>query len=151
MGDGGEKRFAQAWFAFALALGCHVADEAAHDFLSFYNPKVLAIRARFPFLRIPTFTFREWMIGLLTAVLLLLSLTPLARRGLRWVRITAIPLGIVIGIANGTAHIVSSLYLHRLMPGVLTGPLIILAGAWLIYCAIHCRAAQEGMPAASTG
>lgn len=126
------SRFGVAWFVFAIALACHVADEATHDFLSLYNPNVLAIRARFPFLPLPTFTFREWLGGLIAAVLLLLCLTPLACRGVRWVRIAAWPLGILIGIGNGLAHIISSVYLHRLMPGVLSASLLIAAGAWLV-------------------
>jgi len=124
--------FGLAWFAFAIAIACHVADEAAHGFLSYYNPNVLAIRARYPFLPLPTFTFREWITGLGAGVLLLILLTPLAWRGVRWVRITAWPLGILIGITNGLAHIINSIYFQRLMPGVLSAPLIIVAGAWLI-------------------
>lgn len=126
-------RFATAWFAFAAALACHVADEATHDFLSVYNPNVLAIRARFPFLPLPTFTFREWLVGLIAAVVLLMSLTPFAYRGVRWIRIVAWPLGILIGVGNGLLHIASSIYYHRLMPGVLSAPLLIAAGAWLVF------------------
>jgi len=124
--------FGLAWLAFALALACHVADEATHDFLSFYNPNVIAIRARVPWLPLPTFTFREWIIGLSAAILLLIVLTPLAARGERWVRVAAWPLGIVIGIGNGLAHMITSTYFHRLMPGVLSAPLIIAAGVWLV-------------------
>ena len=132
-----DSRFGTAWFVFALALACHVADEATHDFLSVYNPNALAIRARFPFLPIPTFTFREWIVGLSAAVVLLLCLTPPARRGVHWIRVVAIPLGLVIGIANGAAHITSSIYMRRLMPGVLSAPFLIGAGAWLIWQSRH--------------
>ncbi len=126
------RQFAIAWFAFAVALACHVADEATHNFLSFYNPNVLAIRARFPFLPLPTFTFREWLGGLTAAIVLLICLTPVASRGGRWIRVVAWPLGIVIGIGNGAAHVISSVYFHRLMPGVLSAPLLMVAGAWLV-------------------
>ena len=125
-------RFASAWFAFALAVACHVADEATHDFLSFYNPNVIAIRARFPFLPLPTFTFREWIVGLVAGIVLLMCLTPLAYRGVRWIRIVAWPLGILVGIGNGLGHFATSVYYHRLMPGVLSAPLIIAVGTWLI-------------------
>ena len=126
------SRFGVAWLVFAIALGFHVADEATHDFLSFYNPNVLAIRLRFPYLPLPTFTFREWLGGLIAAVVLLICLTPLASRGVRWIRIAAWPLGILIGMGNGLAHILSSIYLHRMMPGVLSAPLLIAAGGWLV-------------------
>lgn len=139
------SRLGRAWFVFALALACHVADEATHDFLSVYNPNALAIRARFPFLPIPTFTFREWLAGLLAGIVLLLCLTPLANRGVRWIRVAAFPLAIVVGIANGLAHIISSIYFHRLMPGVLSSPLLIAAGAWLFLSArsVHAKVAAE--------
>jgi len=41
-----------------VAFGLHVVDEALTDFLSVYNPIVRAVRARLPFLPLPTFTFR---------------------------------------------------------------------------------------------
>jgi hypothetical protein len=128
-------RFGKAWLVFAVTLACHVTDEATHDFLSVYNPNALAIRERFPFLPIPTFTFREWIVGLSAAVLLLVCLTPLAVQGTRWIRIAAVPLGIVVGVLNGTMHIGSSIYMHRLMPGVLSAPLLIAAGVWLVLTA----------------
>ena len=130
--QGRSPRFATAWFTFAVAIACHVADEATHDFLSFYNPNVIAIRARFPFLPLPTFTFREWIVGLVAGIVLLMCLTPLAYRGVRWIRIVAWPLGILVGIGNGLGHFGTSVYYHRLMPGVLSAPLIIAGGAWLI-------------------
>ncbi len=46
----GNLYFGLAWIVFALAIAVHVADEAAHDFLSVYNPTVRAIRERLPFL-----------------------------------------------------------------------------------------------------
>jgi hypothetical protein len=120
MNASGITNFGRALLAFSVGLGCHVADVATHDFLSVYNPTALAIRARFPFLPIPTFTFREWIVGLGAAVVLLVCLTPLASQGVHWTKIVAIPLGIVIGTANRTMHIDSSIYLHRLTPGLLS-------------------------------
>ena len=105
--------------------------------MSVYNPNALAIRARFPFLPIPTFTFRQWILGLGAAIVILLLLTPVARRGRAWIRFVAVALGLVAGVANGIAHIVSSIYMQRLMPGVMSGPVIIVAGAWLMMQAIR--------------
>ena len=59
------RRFGIAWLLFALAVALHVTDEATHDFLTTYNASVHAIRARLPFLPIPTFTFAVWLIGLI--------------------------------------------------------------------------------------
>ncbi|HWR14466.1 MAG TPA: HXXEE domain-containing protein [Terriglobales bacterium] len=125
-------RFLWAWVAFAFALAIHVTDEAAHNFLSWYNPNVLAIRARFPFLPIPTFTFRQWILGLAAAVVLLLCLSPFASREARWLKLVAIPLGVIVGILNGLQHLIVSVYLGRMAPGALSGPILILAGGWLV-------------------
>jgi hypothetical protein len=52
--------FGLAWITLGLALGVHVSDEALNDFLSAYNPTVLAIREKLPFLLLPAFTFGVW-------------------------------------------------------------------------------------------
>ena len=57
----------------------HVADEATHDFLSWYNLRALRIRRllwRGPFP--PTFTFLPWLLLLAVAIVVLASLTPAA-------------------------------------------------------------------------
>ena len=73
-----DRHLGRAWVVLALALALHVADEAANDFLAIYNPNVRAIRARFPFLPLPTFTFETWLTGLILGIALLLALSPLA-------------------------------------------------------------------------
>jgi len=127
-----DRRFGVAWVSFALALAAHVVDEATHNFLSTYNPSVRAIRARFPFLPLPTFTFRIWLALLITGILLLLCLSPLAFRGNSWLRIVSRLLGIVVGVLNAALHIGSSLYFHRWMPGVYSSPLLLLAAIYLL-------------------
>ena len=115
-----------------LALAVHVSDEALTDFLSVYNPAVRAIRARLPFLPLPTFTFRIWLGGLLVAVAILLALSPLAFRGARWMR----PLAYVFGtlmLFNGLLHFSVSLYLRRPMPGVWSAPLLLAASGYLLW------------------
>jgi hypothetical protein len=74
-------RFGVAWVLLCIALALHVVDEAATDFLSVYNPTVQAIRKRFPFLPLPVFSFRVWLIGLCVAILLAFGLSPLAFGG----------------------------------------------------------------------
>jgi hypothetical protein len=74
--------FGCAWLAATLALGLHVADEAMHNFLAWYNPQALRIRrflGGFPFP--PTLTFWPWLIALSLAVLILAALTPQAYTG----------------------------------------------------------------------
>jgi hypothetical protein len=124
--------FGLAWIAFALALALHAADEAAHGFLDVYNPNALAIRRRLH-LPIPVFTLRAFIIALSSAVCLLLVLSPLAFHGVGWIRIAAVPISLIAGIFNGLLHIGSSLFYRRKMPGVLTSPLLLAGGTWLLW------------------
>jgi len=125
--------FGWAWVALSLSLALHVTDEALNDFLSVYNPTVQAIRRRFPFLLLPTFTFRVWLTGLIMAVVLLLALSPFAFREARWMVTLAYVYGIIM-IGNGLQHIVGSIYLRRLMPGVYSAPLLLISSIYLLIC-----------------
>ena len=119
------RRFGCAWVGFALALAVHVTDEAAHDFLSTYNANARWIRARVPWLPIPTFTFGVWLAPLAAGVVLLLGLAPWAFRGVRWLRAVARPLSVVAGVTNALLHMASSIYFHRWMPRVFSPPLLL--------------------------
>lgn len=125
------------WLALTLALALHVTDEALTNFLSVYNPTVLAIRRRLPFLPLPTFTFRVWLSGLVLGVILMLVLSPLAFRGVRWFMFAASLFGYLM-IANGLQHIVGSIYLRRWMPGVYSSPLLLLCSIYLLV-SVHNR------------
>src|ERR1700687_6089905 len=72
--------FGLAWVLLCLAFCAHVADEALTGFLDVYNPTVTAMRAALGWFPMPTFEYREWLIGLIVANLILLALTPLAYR-----------------------------------------------------------------------
>jgi uncharacterized protein with HXXEE motif len=126
------QRFGIAWITFALAVAVHVTDEAMHDFLSAYNPSIRAIRARFPLLPLPTFSFSIWLALLIAGIFLLLCLSPWAFRGKYWLRLISRPLGIVVGVLNATLHISSSIYFQRWMPGVYSSPLLLLAAVHLL-------------------
>ncbi|HUL56168.1 MAG TPA: HXXEE domain-containing protein [Usitatibacter sp.] len=124
--------FGMAWLAATIALALHVADEASHDFLSFYNAQALRIRRAlgnavpFP----PTFTFVPWLAGLIGGIALLAILTPWAFAGSPWTRPLACFLA-VLHVANGLGHVIGSLVTKRILPGALSAPLLILSGAWL--------------------
>ena len=136
LGDGGAT-FGLAWLAATGALALHVADEATHDFLSWYNPSALRIRRRlhgFPFP--PTFTFVPWLLALLAAVVLLAVLTPAAYRGAQWLR----PFAYVLAaehVGNGLLHLAGSVLAGRRVPGVLSAPVLVLTGGWLAYAVAH--------------
>jgi hypothetical protein len=127
-----DRRFGFAWLGFAVALGIHVADEATHDLLAFYNPSVRAIRAYIPFVSLPTFTFQVWLTGLVLGIALLLCVSPLAFRGAGWMRVAAVPLALVVGVFNASLHMLSSGFYHRWMPGVYSSPLLLTAALFLL-------------------
>ncbi len=124
------RRFGYAWIFLAAALALHVTDEATTDFLSVYNPAVRAIRERLPFLPLPTFSFGVWLTGLCIGIALLFCLSPFALRGSRVLVWIAFPLSILM-FGNGLLHIAGSFYLGRLMPGVYSAPILLLASACL--------------------
>ncbi|HVH68786.1 MAG TPA: HXXEE domain-containing protein [Gemmatimonadales bacterium] len=124
-------QFGWAWVALCMALAIHVADEAATDFLSVYNPAVRTIRARFPFLPLPTFTFPVWLGGLIAVTLLLFALSPAAFRGALGMRPAAYVFGVVM-VGNGLLHLGGSVYMRKAMPGVYSAPLILAAAVNLL-------------------
>jgi len=132
------RKFGFAWLLLCMALALHVLDETLTDFLSVYNPAVQAIRKRFSFLPLPVFSFRVWLTGLSVAILLAFCLSPLAFRGSRFAIGVAYPLSILM-FANGLGHIGASLYRRRMMPGVYSSPLLLLASAYLFICAESLR------------
>src|SRR2546422_4935342 len=124
-------QFGFAWLALCGALAVHVADEALTDFLSVYNPAVRAIRARFPFLPLPEFTFRVWLGGLIAVTAFMFALAPAALDGAPGLRPAAYVFGIVMA-GNGLLHLVGSLYMRKAMPGVYSAPLILVAAIYLL-------------------
>jgi hypothetical protein len=128
-----------AWMALCLALALHVADEASTGFLAVYNPTVMALRQKRPWLPLPVFTFRVWLAGLVAANLVLFCLSVFVLRGVGWMR----PLGYLfalIMLANGLGHIlgtilgrtVASIRVRRPMPGFYSSPLLLLASIYLL-------------------
>lgn len=125
-----------AWVMLCLALAIHVVDEALTDFLSVYNPAAGAIREKLPFLPLPIFTFEVWLTGLIVAVIALLSLSPFAFRGAKWMRTLSYPFAILM-LANGLLHVAGSVYMSRLMPGVYSAPLLIIGSIHLLVTVVR--------------
>jgi hypothetical protein len=130
------RRFGYAWIFLSAALALHVTDEAMTDFLSVYNPAVLAIRERLPYLPLPTFSFGVWLTGLCIGIALLFCLTPAAFRGSRILIWIAFALTILM-FGNGLLHVAGSFYLGRFMPGVYSSPILLVASACLFINARH--------------
>lgn len=122
---------AWAWVTLCAALAIHVTDEALTNFLSVFNPTVLAMRERYPFLPLPTFTFEGWLSGLTLGVAGLLALSPFAFRAAKWMVPVCYSFGGLMFI-NGLGHLAGSIYLGHLMPGAYSAPLLLAASFFLI-------------------
>jgi hypothetical protein len=119
-----------AWLALTLALALHVCDEATHDFLSLYNTIAARIRAAVPFLPLPFFSFRIWLTGLILAVLALAFLSRFVFLGHYWTRPASYVFALLM-LFNGLTHIIGSFYYGRLLPGVFSAPLLVIASVVL--------------------
>ena len=135
----GESGFGRAWFALTAAFALHVLDEATTGFLHVYNPTVTAMRARWGWFPMPTFEFRQWLIGLSAAVLFCFALTPVATCGPRWLRPLAWFYAILM-VLNGMGHTVftilgrtvPSVTFSRPAPGFYSSPLLLVGSVWLM-------------------
>jgi hypothetical protein len=138
--DGGRRDFGLAWLLLCLAFGVHIWDEAAHDFLRYYNATVLTLYSHFSWFPRIDLEFRPWLYGLLGATLILLLLTPFAYRNARWLR----PVGYLfagVQLLNGVNHIiltirgrsVPSVAFDGPAPGFYTAPLLLVLSVFLFW------------------
>lgn len=142
--------FGLPWLLLSLALAAHVTDEALTGFLPLYNATVNALRAEYSWYPMPTFEFRGWLSGLITVVLILLALTPLAYRNSRPLRPFAYFFAVVMFL-NGMGHTlatifgrtVSSVPIPRPAPGFYSSPLLLAASIYLWSRLRHSVAAQK--------
>ena len=129
-----------AWIALCLALALHVTDEAVTGFLSVYNPTVMAMRARLPWLPLPIFRFDLWLGGLIAAIALLLALSFFVAQGARWMRPIAYLFAFLM-IANGMGHTLGTIFgrtmnsfrFPRPMPGFYPSPFLFGACLYLLF------------------
>jgi len=130
--------FGVAWVLLCRAFCAHVADEALTNFLGVYNPTVTAMRDRLSWFPMPTFEFREWLIGLVVANLILLALSPQAFRNARGLRPLAYFFAGVM-LLNGMGHTiftvlgrtVASVQFARPAPGFYSSPFLLAASTYL--------------------
>ena len=128
-----------AWVGIAIAIGLHVSDEALTGFLSVYNPTVIEARHRWSWFPMPTFTFKPWLVGLIAAVIVLLLLSPLAFRGVRWIRPIAYVVSAVM-LLNAMGHTLAtilgrtfeSVQFSRPAPGFYSSPVLLVASIYLL-------------------
>lgn len=138
-GSHASSGFARPWLALTIAFACHILDEATTGFLNVYNPTVTILRQRWAWFPMPTFHFREWLIGLLIALALCFALTPFAARNARWMRPLAW-LAAVIQFSNAMGHTIATILGHtvasitfpRPAPGFYSSPLLFIGSIWLV-------------------
>jgi hypothetical protein len=128
--------FGASWLTLAVVFGLHVLDEAATDFLAWYNPTARRIRSHlkgipFP----PVFAFWPWLLGLLSITGILLVLAPMAYAHVAWLVPVAIFFSL-INIGNGLLHIVAAIILRRRVPGLISAPFLLASAGWLLYAAL---------------
>ena len=119
-----------SWVSMSLAFALHVIDESLNDFLSFWNPLVVALRETFSYLPMPTFTYPVWLGGLIVAVLVCFYLSRYAFQEVAWMRPLSYFMSILM-LGNGLFHGIASLYLGLAVPGVYSSPLLIAAAIYL--------------------
>jgi hypothetical protein len=130
--------FGLPWLLLCLAFCAHVTDEALTGFLHVYNPTVVAMRARLSWFPMPTFEYREWLVGLIIANLILLALTPFAYRNMRALRPLAYFFAAVM-LLNGLGHTlftvlgrtVTSVQFPRPAPGFYSSPFLLITSVYL--------------------
>ena len=123
-GEAAARRHMRAWLLLVGALAVHVIDEAATDFLGFYNPLVLSVRSRMAWFPMPTFTFDVWLAGLLVLVAVLALLAPAVRRGAFATQFASWMLSAIM-FMNGLGHLAGSVYFERWLPGATSAPLLL--------------------------
>lgn len=132
------KRWGYSWLALVTAFAIHVLDEALTDFLPLYNAIATTLRESYWYLPLPTFTFRIWLGGLITALVILVSLSPMVFSGRRPLRYVSYAFSVVM-IFNGLGHIGASIYWGAFAPGVFSSPVLLIAAAALMVCTIKAR------------
>lgn len=142
------SRLGAAWVMLWFALAVHVTDEALSDFLSVYNPTIIALQARFSFWPMPTFEFREWLTGLVLGISVMASLSPFAFHNARWIRPVFYLLAVVAGILNVLGHTIATILGHtvstvqfpRPAPGFYSSPLLLIVS---VYALMQLRRTRE--------
>jgi len=122
-----------------VAFALHILDEASTGFLAVYNPTVTALRGRWGWFPMPTFEFREWLVGLIVVCGLLFCLTPVAARGMSGLRPLAWVYAVIMFL-NGVGHTlfsilgqtVASVTFPRPAPGFYSSPFLFAASVWLM-------------------
>ena len=92
----GQRGFALAWLFLCLVLALHLWDQAAHDFLSYYNATALTLYGYLSWLPRMDLTRHQWLASWIAVILALFAVTPFAARNARWLRAFAYLLSVLL-------------------------------------------------------
>lgn len=119
-----------AWIILTSILTLHVIDQAVNDFLPIYNAMAKIVGY------LPVFTFNQWIIGLICAIIILFLLSRYALRQRLWICYLSLFYGVFM-ILNGIGHIAMTIYFKEPSPGFYSAVLLILSAIFLILVAIR--------------
>lgn len=122
---------AAAWLLMVTAVAFHVLDEAVTGFLPFFNQTAVNIRERIAFFPVSELKFGIWLSILIAAITIRYLLTPVVRRGGRFIRAVTTVLGILM-IVNSLGHMLGSLFTGRLLPGFWSSPPLLLTALFVV-------------------
>lgn len=126
-----KNKNAAAWVLMISAVAIHVFDETVTDFLPFYNELALNLRGGVGFFPLPTFSFGAWLGGLIAAIIICFSLTPIVNRGGKFIRVFTIVLGVIM-VGNALGHMLGSIYYGRLLPGFWSSPFLLVTAVFVV-------------------
>jgi hypothetical protein len=134
------RGFGVPWLLLCLAFTLHVWDEAAHDFLSYYNATVLTLYGHFSWFPRVDLTYHAWWTSMAVTIAVCSALSPFAFRNAPWLRPFAYLFAFLLFL-NGIAHTASeirggtvpSVRFAGIAPGFYTAPLLMMASAYLLW------------------
>jgi hypothetical protein len=136
----GSSKLGWAWILQCSALAVQIWDAAVHDFIGYYNATMLTLYGHFQFFPRLDIESKQWLALPILLELLLLALTPLAFRNVRWIRLLAYALtlgGCLVAVGQIVATIrggtVPSVRFERTSPGFFSSPLLLFASLWLFW------------------
>lgn len=145
-----QRGFGLPWLLLCIAFALHVWDEAAHDFLGYFNATVLTLYGHFSWFPRIDMTYREWLTGLIVAVVICTALTPFAFRNARWLRPLAY-LFALIHFMSGMGHVIAqirgetvpSVHFEGIAPGFYTALFLLAASVYLFWRLRQTRAPEN--------
>jgi hypothetical protein len=121
-----------AWILLISLIGIHVFEETITGFLPFYNQQVENLREQLGVFPIPTFSSGVWLGGLIGVVILCYCATPFVARGGKVIRRVTLALAVLM-ILNALGHLIGSVYLGKVLPGMWSSPFLLSAALFVVY------------------